>query len=149
MEALLFFSVIFLIGLYFATTFWSLRRMRPIMAYTTLSRDRLKDIFRSSMTRWGWKVIDQSNPIIAQSSFLTGRQGIAMTINEAPDGRLKIRIQPRNLKTNSIPDNFGYIPQFYSSTFTIATRIKFLKNKICNNDPSITFFDGADQDLTK
>lgn len=70
---------------------------RPRLVHTSLSDDDLRGIFRDTVSGRGWSIIDDGNPIVAQSSMLTGvRQQIALhtdTKNEdRDDGGTEARI---------------------------------------------------------
>ena len=52
---------------------------RPRLVHTRLSAADLRGIFRDTVSGRGWSIIDEGNPIVAQSSVLTGvRQQIAL-----------------------------------------------------------------------
>lgn len=55
---------------------------RPRLVRTRLSAADLRGIFRTTVSGRGWSIIDEGNPIVAQSSLLTGvRQQIALHID--------------------------------------------------------------------
>lgn len=63
------------------------RAFRPRLVQTTLSAADLRGIFRTTVSGRGWSIIDDGNPIVAQSSLLTGvRQQIALHIDACAAG---------------------------------------------------------------
>jgi hypothetical protein len=83
--------VVFLLALavaaYIGYNVFKNRGMRPRRVVTTLSARQLREIFRDTVGGAGWSIVDDGNPIIAQSSLLAGiRQQIALRIEER-DGR--------------------------------------------------------------
>jgi hypothetical protein len=67
--------------------------MRPRDVETTLSPDALRRIFASTVTGWGWRIVDDGNPIVAQSHIAFGiRQRIALA-TETTLGRTFARIE--------------------------------------------------------
>lgn len=48
-----------------------------------LSPDQLRQLFEDKVCRSGWKIVDDGNPMVAQSSLVTGvRQQIGLRITE-------------------------------------------------------------------
>jgi hypothetical protein len=59
---------------------------RPRLVHTSLSDADLRAIFRDTVSGRGWSIIDDGNPMVAQSSVLTGvRQQIALHIDSTRD----------------------------------------------------------------
>lgn len=58
--------------------------LRPRLVRTSLSAADLRGIFRDTVSGRGWSIIDDGNPMVAQSSLLTGvRQQIALHVDTA------------------------------------------------------------------
>jgi hypothetical protein len=56
---------------------------RPRNVTTRLSAAQLREIFRSTVAGKGWSIVDEGNPMIAQSSLLAGiRQQIVLHVEE-------------------------------------------------------------------
>lgn len=63
------------------------RGFRPRAVATRLSADQLRTIFRETVAGEDWSVIDDGNPIVAQSSLVTGvRQQIALHLDDGEHG---------------------------------------------------------------
>lgn len=61
---------------------------RPRLVHTSLTATDLRGIFRDTVSGRGWSIIDDGNPMVAQSSLLTGvRQQIALHTDTATDDR--------------------------------------------------------------
>jgi hypothetical protein len=57
---------------------------RPRTVTTRLTGDQLRAIFRDTVAGTSWSIVDEGNPIVAQSSLLMGiRQQIALQVTEA------------------------------------------------------------------
>lgn len=63
------------------------RGMRPRQVVTDLPPHQLRKIFVEAVAHTGWSIVDDGNPMIAQSGLLSGiRQQIALRVEEE-DGR--------------------------------------------------------------
>ncbi len=72
---------------------FKLRGFRPRNVDTRLSPDQLARIFTETVAGTGWSVVDNGNPMVAQSTLLAGiRQQIALRISEN-NGRTRARIE--------------------------------------------------------
>jgi hypothetical protein len=59
---------------------------RPRDVTTRLSAAQLREIFRNTVAGRGWSIMDEGNPMIAQSSLLAGiRQQIILQVDESED----------------------------------------------------------------
>ncbi len=68
-----------IIGGIFLYSSWLTKGIQPRRVVTKLSVDQLDAIFTQSVAGKGWKIVDDGNPMIAQSPLVTGiRQRIAM-----------------------------------------------------------------------
>lgn len=66
---------------------FKLKGFRPRMVTTRLTGDQLRAIFRSTVAGTGWSIVDEGNPIVAQSGLLAGiRQQIALQVTETDRG---------------------------------------------------------------
>lgn len=64
---------------------WLTRAIKPRTFTTTLAPNEVRALFEAKVARAGWKVVDDGNPLIAQSSLATGiRQQIAL--QTSPNG---------------------------------------------------------------
>jgi len=65
------------------------RGFRPREVTTTLTEQRLRQIFEQTVSGRGWSIVDEGNPMVAQSSLLAGiRQQIALCIRETNGRRV-------------------------------------------------------------
>lgn len=65
----------------FAYIYWLNKSIRPRRIQTHLSIDQLDSVFTNQVAGKGWKVVDDGNPMIAQSPLMTGiRQQIQMMV---------------------------------------------------------------------
>jgi hypothetical protein len=72
-----------LIGAAIAYNSFKYRGFRPRTVQTSLSAEQLRVIFEQTVCGTGWTIVDDGNPIVAQSGLLAGiRQQIAL--NTAP-----------------------------------------------------------------
>jgi Flp pilus assembly CpaF family ATPase len=63
------------------------RGFRPRRVGTRLSPDYLRTVFRTTVASDGWRLIDDGNPMVAQSSPAAGRrQQIAMHLDPVTHG---------------------------------------------------------------
>ena len=80
--AIAFFAVlIFIVSMYYR---WIRKGLRPRTMTTSLTGDQLRTLFAQKVANLGWKVIDNDNPLIAQSPLIAGiRQQITCTMTKA------------------------------------------------------------------
>jgi hypothetical protein len=72
-----------LVAAYLAYNSYTLRGFRSRQITTGLQTEQLRGLFESTVAGKGWSIVDQGNPIIAQSALLAGlRQQIALQIDE-------------------------------------------------------------------
>lgn len=90
--AIAFFAVlIFIISMYYR---WIRKGLRPRTMTTSLTGDQLRTLFAQKVANLGWKVIDNDNPLIAQSPLIAGiRQQITCTMTKAGNG-IRCDIRP-------------------------------------------------------
>jgi hypothetical protein len=67
--------------------------MRPRELRTSLSAETVRGIFRDTVAGKGWSIVDDGNPMVAQSTILAGiRQQIALRLTEEEGGALRAHI---------------------------------------------------------
>lgn len=92
--------LVVLIGAHIAYASWLTNGIKPRAFTTSVSADHLRRTFVDKVARAGWKVVDDSNPMVAQSSLATGiRQQIALELGTAGDGATRVRIGPNRWAT--------------------------------------------------
>jgi hypothetical protein len=74
---------------------WLSDGIRPRTIYTSLSPTEVTNLFVGNVATHGWQVVEQGNPVVAQSSLLTGlRQQIGLHFEQAEDGRTVAEVKP-------------------------------------------------------
>jgi hypothetical protein len=74
---------------------WLKNGIKPREFTTTVPADRLRDLFTAKVGGTGWKIVDDGNPMVAQSPLTTGmRQQISMHMTSVDAGRVKVRVAP-------------------------------------------------------
>jgi hypothetical protein len=87
----------------FAYQRWLRNGVQPRTVRSALDADSIRDIFLATVCTSGWHIVDDGNPLVAQSSLATGtRQQLAMKVTVADDGRLDARIWPARLMVKSL-----------------------------------------------
>lgn len=86
-------------AVYFAYATWLTNGIKPRVFKTRVPKTQLRDQFSEKVARAGWKIVDDGNPLIAQSSLITGiRQQIALELSE--DGPVTtVRVGPQRWVT--------------------------------------------------
>lgn len=84
---------------------WLEKGFRPRVLDTALSPDQLRTLFADKVARLGWKMVDEDNPLVAQSGLLGGRrQQISLQLAPGENGRIAARIAvPRFWRKNGMP----------------------------------------------
>lgn len=84
---------------------WLEKGFRARTIETRLPIDQVRSIFVAKVARAGWKLVDDDNPLVAQSGLMAGRrQQISLRISSAADGLIKAHIEvPRFWRKNGIP----------------------------------------------
>jgi hypothetical protein len=78
--------LVVLIGLYIGYNAFTTHGFRPRRVETRLTAEQLRGIFADKVAGHGWSVVDDGNPMVAQSGLLAGiRQQIALSVTENGD----------------------------------------------------------------
>lgn len=65
---------------------------------TTMRPDAIRRVFEQTVSRASWKIVDDGNPMLAQSSLATGiRQQIGLTTSVGANNRTQAVIAPHRL----------------------------------------------------
>ena len=76
-------ALVVLIGLYIGYNAFKTHGFRPRRVETNLSAEQLRGIFAEKVAGHGWSIVDDGNPMVAQSTLLAGiRQQIALNVVE-------------------------------------------------------------------
>lgn len=94
--------LIALIGGAVAYSNWLKRGVRARDLTTGLSTQQLRNLFTERVARAGWSIVDDGNPMVAQSSLATGvRQQIGLWIQPNGSGS-HVRIAPMRLTRKAL-----------------------------------------------
>jgi hypothetical protein len=117
------------IGAYIAYGNWLTNGIKPRVFTTSVSADQLRRTFVDKVARAGWKIVDDGNPMVAQSSLATGiRQQVALQLDTGSDGAMRVRVGP-----NRWVSRWG-VPK---KGHTIRMRMDSFVNTIQRSDASI------------
>jgi len=118
-----------LIGGWIAYTSWLTNGIKPRVFTTSVEPDRLRRVFEDKVARTGWKLVDDGNPMIAQSPLITGiRQQIFLQLENGPNGSTRVRVGPNRWVTN-----WG-VPK---KAHTIRMRMNAFVSAVQGADPSV------------
>lgn len=101
---------------------------------TSASPEQLREIFETKVARAGWKIVDDGNPMIAQSSLAAGiRQQLRLVTNNN-GGQTTVRIGPSRIVTKGL---FLRIP---SKAHTLRMRMDAFVKGAHALDPTIEIY---------
>lgn len=96
---------------------------------TSLTVHEVREIFVEKVARAGWKVVDDGNPMVAQSNLATGRrQQINLSTSVNTDGTLTADIRPARIIVK-----WGFIP---TKGHTLRTRMNSFVKAVTAHDTS-------------
>jgi hypothetical protein len=114
---------------YIAYGNWLENGIKPREFTTAMDAHRLRQAFLDKVARTGWKIVDDGNPMFAQSSLMTGiRQQIALEVGTGRDGKSRVRVGPNRWVTSWGVPKKGH---------TIRMRMDAFENAVRGADPSI------------
>lgn len=110
---------------------WLKHGVKPRVFHTRLSPDQVRSLFVDKVARGGWSIVDDGNPLVAQSSLVTGtRQQIGLT-TRATDGRgVAVDIRPMRMRVKMI----GNVP---TKGHTLRVRMNSFVNEVRRHDPGL------------
>lgn len=118
-----------LIAAYVWYTNWLTRGIKPRVFSTKVDPRRLRALFEEKVARAGWKIVDDGNPMVAQSPLATGiRQQIALDVTTLDNGKTRVRIGPNRWVTS-----WG-VPK---KAHTIRMRMNAFTAAVQGADPSV------------
>jgi hypothetical protein len=88
--------IAFVIG-YVLYANWLRRGIQPRSGDTALPIPTLRSLFASSVAGTGWKVIDEDNPMVAQSPLMAGRRQQISLRYQSVGGRTRFVIGPNRV----------------------------------------------------
>lgn len=90
-----------LIAGYIAYSNWLTNGIRPRQFTTRMSPEQVRSLFSDRVARTGWKIVDDGNPMVAQSSLVTGiRQQITLIVQRNDDDSCTVRVGPQRWVTS-------------------------------------------------
>lgn len=107
---------------------WLEKGFRPRSVDTALPPTHVRAIFADKVARLGWKIVDDDNPMVAQSGLLGGRrQQISLQLTHGSDGRVQARIAvPRFWRKAGMP----------YKAHTLRIRMNGFLSAVQANDPT-------------
>lgn len=118
-------GIAILVGLiagYVAYGSWLTKGIKPRSFETSLDPDRVRSLFEQRVARAGWKIVDDGNPMVAQSSLITGiRQQIGLT-TRTNNGRTKVLVGPERWVTKFGVPKKGHTIRMRMNSFVEAVR---------------------------
>ncbi len=103
MEAVGILILVVPIVIWWKYTSWLQAGVQPRTMTSQLTPDELRDLFLGTVCTSGWKVVDDGNPMVAQSSLVTGmRQQLALQVTPSEDGTYEARIFPVRLVVKTL-----------------------------------------------
>jgi hypothetical protein len=92
--------LVLFIGAYVAYGNWLTSGIKPRSFVTRVAPDHVRELFSRTVARTGWRVVDDGNPMLAQSSLVTGiRQQIGLNLRTTKDGRTSVLVGPHRWVT--------------------------------------------------
>jgi hypothetical protein len=121
--------LVVVIGAYIAYGSWLTNGIKPRVFSTSVSADQIRRTFDQKVARAGWKIVDDSNPMVAQSPLATGvRQQITLELGLGDDGSMRVRIGPNRWVTKWGVPKKGH---------TIRMRMDSFVSAVQRHDPAI------------
>lgn len=122
-------GLVVLIGGYLKYTSWLEKSIRPRTVVTKLEAQQLRRIFGDKVATLGWKIVDDGNPMVAQSSLAAGiRQQISLKTEQ--DGeRTKLVVAP----TRTVKKVLGGAP---TKAHTLRMRLNSFVSAVQSADPT-------------
>ncbi len=101
---------------------WLTKGVRPRVMTTTASAQELRQIFAQKVANTGWKIVDDGNPMIAQSSLVTGvRQQIGLRTS-TDGGITTVQLGPERWVTKWGVPKKGHTLRIRMNNFVSAVR---------------------------
>lgn len=107
---------------------WLTNAIKPRQFETRLTPDVLRDLFSQKVAGMGWKIVDDGNPMVAQSPLATGiRQQISLRLEKDGDV-LSVSVGPERWVTKFGTPKKGH---------TIRMRLNGFVNAVAAQDPTV------------
>lgn len=122
--------LITVLAIWLVYTTWLKYGVRPRLFHTTLPADQVRAAFIDKVARTGWRVVDDGNPLVAQSPLVTGvRQQIALHIH-AVRGALVVDARPLRMQMK-------VISQTPTKGHTLRVRMNSFVKEVRRLDPGM------------
>lgn len=114
--------------------FWVTSGVKPRVVQTSATDQQLANVFNEAVVGRTWKIVDDGNPMVAQSPLVTGvRQQIAMQIDPG-SGPRTVTVQPIRVVTK--------IYGMPTKAHTLRMRLNSFTKRVQAVDPSATVTKG-------
>jgi hypothetical protein len=116
------------LGAYVSYVYALKKGIEPRQYETNLPPDVVRRLFAEKVATMGWKVVDDGNPVVAQSSLATGvRQQIALTSSRHETGTIgEARVVRWTRKWTGVP----------TKAHTLRMRLNSFERALRSADPS-------------
>jgi hypothetical protein len=122
--------LIVLFAAWFGYVTWLKHGVRPRVLHTRLPADQVRAVFVDKVARGGWQIVDDGNPLVAQSSLITGtRQQIGMSVRPTAGG-VAVDIRPLRMRVKVITN----VP---TKGHTLRIRMNSFVNEVQRRDPAL------------
>jgi len=102
---------------------WLKSGIKPRRFVTTLGPHDVRSLFTDRVARTGWKIVDDGNPLVAQSSLVTGiRQQIGVEVARAANGQTSVQVGPNRIVTKYGVPKKGHTIRLRLNSFVGAVR---------------------------
>lgn len=117
-------ALVLLVGCHLAYCNWLTNGIKPRTFRTRIPAGDLRQIFQEKVARAGWKIVDDGNPMVAQSSLATGvRQQISLDL-VARDGHTVVQVGPQRWVTSWGVPKKGHTIRMRLASFVEAVRYR-------------------------
>lgn len=124
--------IIVAIGAYFAYITWLKNSIKNRSFTTTATPDQVRAIFAEKVAKTGWKVVDDGNPMVAQSSLAAGiRQQLRLVTNTDATGQTAVQVGPSRIVTK------GWFLRVPAKAHTLRIRMNSFVKAVSALDPAI------------
>lgn len=123
--------ILLLVGFWFYRD-WLFDSIKNRNFTTSASPEQVRELFTERVAKTGWKVVDDGNPMIAQSSLAAGiRQQLRLITNTNGSGQTSVIVGPSRIVTKGL---FLRIP---SKAHTLRIRMDSFVKGVRALDPAI------------
>jgi len=117
-------------AIYWKYVYWLKASVMNRTFTTNATVEQVRANFEEKVAKTGWKIVDDGNPMIAQSSLAAGQQ-LRLVTNTSADGQTKVRVGPSRLVVK------GFILKVPSKAHTLRVRMDSFVKAVEALDPNI------------